>query len=143
MPKVIIIRGISGSGKSTYAIEYVKDNPGTVRVNRDAIRAMLWGSEEAYGIDERLVTRIQNNALLCALSNGSDVIMDNTHIEWSFVEGVAQLAKGRKAEVVIIDLDVALDVALERNAKRARKVPEDVIRKQHARYQETIWRTYE
>src|SRR6478609_1738425 len=131
MPKTYIFRGISGSGKSTYAIEFVKANPGTVRVNRDAIRGMLWGSEEAFGIDERLVTRIQNASLTRALEAGHDVVVDNTNIEWSFVEQLNRIA-GSYGEVIIVDFDVALDVALARNAARERKVPEDVIRNQHA-----------
>jgi predicted kinase len=130
----------SGSGKSTYAIELVKANPGTVRVNRDKLREMYFGSEEDYGINEDLITRAQNNAIMCALSAGCDVVVDNTFIEWEHVENVAQIAKGRKAEVVIIDFDIPLDMALVRNANRTRVVPEHVIRRQYERYQETIWR---
>jgi predicted kinase len=68
------------------------------------------------------------------------VVVDNTFIEWEHVENVAQIAKGRKAEVVIIDFDIPLDMALVRNANRTRVVPEHVIRRQYERYQETIWR---
>ena len=41
MPKVILCRGIQGSGKTTWAKQYCKEHPNTIRVNRDDIRQMF------------------------------------------------------------------------------------------------------
>lgn len=42
MSKVIICQGIQGSGKSTWALDYVTKEPTKrVRVNRDSIRKMF------------------------------------------------------------------------------------------------------
>lgn len=41
MSKLIILQGIPGSGKTTYARQFCKDHDNYVRVNRDDIRNML------------------------------------------------------------------------------------------------------
>lgn len=41
MPKLILCRGIQGSGKTTWAKQYCKEHPNTIRVNRDDIRQMF------------------------------------------------------------------------------------------------------
>ena len=44
MKKVLVLKGIPASGKSTYAKQLVKDNPGMYkRINRDDLRHMLDG----------------------------------------------------------------------------------------------------
>ena len=39
--KLIMTKGLPASGKSTWAKQYLDDNPGTKRVNKDDLRAML------------------------------------------------------------------------------------------------------
>ena len=41
MPKLILCRGIQGSGKTTWAKQYCKEHPNSIRVNRDDIRAII------------------------------------------------------------------------------------------------------
>lgn len=41
MSKIILCRGIQGSGKTTWAKQYCKEHPDSIRVNRDDIRAMM------------------------------------------------------------------------------------------------------
>ena len=41
MAKIILCRGIQGSGKTTWAKQYCKEHPNTIRVNRDDIRQMF------------------------------------------------------------------------------------------------------
>lgn len=48
MKKLIILVGISGSGKSTWATEYIQKNPDTLRINRDDIRKSLVGTLKNY-----------------------------------------------------------------------------------------------
>ena len=40
MQKIIILKGIPASGKSTFAKEYIQTNPNFRRVNRDELRTM-------------------------------------------------------------------------------------------------------
>ena len=139
--KLIIVRGLSGSGKSTWTLNYIKSHDNAVRVNRDSIRSAYFGTEEAYGVNEALVTRAQNNLILCALSAGCTVVVDNTNIDWAHVLDVAQLAHSRKAKVEIHEIDCTLEEAQLRNINRAamggRLVPAHVIDSQHERYEQT------
>src|SRR6478735_975457 len=141
MTKLIIVRGVSGSGKSTFAREYKRRNPHTIIVNRDKIREVLFGSEEDYGVDEDLVTTIQETTIRGAFEGGWDVVVDNTNVIWYWVEDLARIASAYKAEVEIIDVNVGLEQAKLRNASRAanggRFVPEHVIDKQWAHYLES------
>lgn len=138
MARLIIVRGISGSGKSTWARNYRDTNKDVVVVNRDSIRALLFGSEEAYGVNERLVTNVQDVVIDGALSHNYTVVVDNTNIVWDFVLNLQTigLAHGVQAELFV--LRTPLSVALGRNAGRERKVPEHVIRNQWEKLQETI-----
>jgi predicted kinase len=142
MAKLKILRGVSGSGKSTFA-ESQAGNP--VIVSRDRIRAGIFGSadqdyyavpKEVLSRKESLVSKVHDNAIVEALRAGHDVIADNTHTRMKYVNATAALAHKVGAEVEVITFDVPLKTAIERNAMRGklggRVVPEDVIRKQHS-----------
>ena len=89
--KIIILQGIPGSGKSTWARSYLKEHGSrdTVIVNRDSIRAMLGD----YWVPEResLVTKIETNMIRLALKHNYDVIIDATNLnektlkKWKFL----------------------------------------------------------
>jgi len=143
MSKLTILRGVSGSGKSTWA-----EQQNAVVVSRDKIRLAVYGSDgpDYYNADkdvlsqrEQTVTLAEHGMIDHLLRNGSDVIVDNTNIEWKYVNGYVKRARKLGAEVEIKVFDVPLATALGRNQMRAygggRNVPEDVIRKQHQRFQ--------
>lgn len=137
MTKLIICRGISGSGKSTWA-----RNQNAVVVSRDDLRVLLFnGDDQDYYHRpdlrdcESLVTKIEHATIREALRAGNDVISDNTGIQWKFVKAIANIGYAENAEVELKVFDVPLLIALERNATRAllggRNVPEEVIKKQY------------
>ena len=136
MASLEIVRGVPGCGKSTYAA-----TTGKSVINRDSIRKMLFGSEDAFGVDEELVTEIQNTLLKHYLSKDYDVIVDNTNIEWQHVKALAAIAHQYGADVKITVLDVGLEEALRRNADRAtlggRFVPVSVIENMYERLEKT------
>lgn len=127
MSQMLILRGISGSSKTTFAKSLV----GYTRVNRDDIRFMLYDGWE--GTDEELVSDIERNTILKLLSAGRNVVVDNTNIEARYVNSYIRLAHQCGAEIKVQTIDIGLEEAIKRNAKRERKVPEHVIRKQHQR----------
>ncbi len=141
MGHVTILRGISGSGKSTIAKEIADSKDKCIIVNRDKIRAMLFGSESDYGVDEDFVTVVENHTLAQAVALGYDVVVDNTHVRWEFVEKVATLVKATDPSynISIVVVDTPLDVAIARNASRERQVPEHVIVKQNEQLQRTLF----
>jgi len=88
--KLIILVGISGSGKSTWATNYIKNHPNTVRVNRDDMRKQILGkltqdyyskSNSSARIElEKHITVLQNEQIRYWLLKGYNVIADNTHL---------------------------------------------------------------
>lgn len=145
MVKLIITRGVSGSGKSTWAREQ-----NAAVVSRDDIRVSQFGSDnqDYYTVDkkvlfekENLVTVIQDATIAALLRAGKDVIVDNTNTEWKFVKALAKIGHRAGAEVEVKVFDVPLNVAQERAAMRARlggrDVPPNIIRQQHDRLQGT------
>ena len=94
MAKIIIMIGISGSGKSTKAKEIAERTKALI-INRDKLREMLFGYNEetinAYYqqpdlyLKENQITSFQNYLIERALIKGNDVIIDNTNLKLSFI----------------------------------------------------------
>lgn len=126
MSKVTICRGLPASGKTTWAVAEAA-RTGAKRVNKDDLRDMLdggrWSSKR-----EKFILRARDLLIAAALEAGVDVIVDDTNLHPRHVERITQLAAG-KAQVVIRDFPVDLDVAIQRDLKRARPVGEQVIRR--------------
>lgn len=134
MPKLILTRGIPGSGKSTWAKAWVQENPeGRVRVNRDDLRGMVFGtnSKKLPFAQEAQITDIERAIAKTALSKGKDVVVDAMNLTPKFVRGWASLGY----PVEFVDFDVNVEAAVARNAERAHPVPEDVIRNLDKKFQ--------
>ena len=140
MSKLTIMRGVSGSGKSTWA----ESQPNALVVSRDRIRAAMFGSndQDYYQCDkdvlrakEDLVTSIQDASIASGLRAGMHVIVDNTNVRPKYIKSIVDIGFKAGAEVEVKVIDVPVSVALQRNAARkaagGRLVPEKVIREQH------------
>jgi predicted kinase len=135
MLELVINRGVPGSGKSTFAYSWVNALPNRVRSNRDDIRFQGYGVFFGPPIDEDTVTKIQHAGIRAALSAGVSVIVDDCNIERKYINALALIGYEYGAHVSINLLDVPVEVALERNSKRERVVPDKVIRAMHSRLQ--------
>lgn len=83
-PKVIILVGPPCSGKSTWSAYYdnsrLPNNGHCVIVSRDIIRKDLFGKNIYYSYSqERKVNDIEDSQITAAISQGHDIIWDNTH----------------------------------------------------------------
>lgn len=132
--RLILYVGLPGSGKSTLA-EKLAEETGGVRVNRDDQRTLMYGdsyhNSKPDPKKEAAVTAILRNRMLKALREGRTVIDDNTNTNVRFLAKTIAEARAVGAEVEIRTVDVPLEVAKQRNKKRAdeggRYVPESVI----------------
>lgn len=124
--KLIVLMGLPASGKSALC-EFL-EKLGAVRVNRDAIRKRLYGDEGIYG-DYKVVNAEYYRELKEALAKGGIVVSDNVNTTIYHRKGtIAAAREAGYTDITIVWLDVPLEVCLERNAARERKVKEDVMR---------------
>lgn len=137
MSKLIICRGLPASGKSTWAKQWVLEDPEhRIRVNQDDIRLMLgkyWVPSR-----EKLVQEIQFDAILKALSRGFDIVIDNTNLNKKVLDGFDRLIKTYKNyEIEYKDFfDTPLSVCIERDKNRDLQVTEKVIRSFYNNYKD-------
>jgi predicted kinase len=133
VPIFTITRGLPASGKTTWA----RQQPGTVRVNRDDLRQMLHGGPLGVGWAEVQVTVAQRAQIDALLRAGVNVISDDTNLRIRVARELAELGLRAGAQVVFRDFtDVALDECIRRDAARpaTEQVGEDVIRAMFQRY---------
>ena len=129
MLELVINRGVPGSGKSTFAKAWVTAGQNRARSNRDDIRFQTYGTFFGSPIDENVVTLIQHAGIEAALKAGVSVIVDDCNIEMKYIKALTALGYKNGANVRIQQHDVPVEVAIERNNNRDRKVPDEVIRK--------------
>lgn len=140
MNKIIILVGVSGSGKSTWAFNYVKENPNTIIISRDNIRMLLYGYNESniknyYNLSdlkekEVEVTNFSDSLIWKAIREGKDIIVDNTHLEMKYINAYRKFACLLELKFI----DVTLVDAIYQDLKRSKSVGETLIKKQFDRY---------
>lgn len=79
IPKLEILIGLPGSGKSTYAKEEHESDSNSVYLSSDKIREELYGNESVQGNPAEVFTLMQSRAIE-ALKNGRDVFYDATNL---------------------------------------------------------------
>lgn len=137
MNKFIICRGLPASGKSTWAKQWVLEDPEhRVRINQDDIRLMLgkyWVPSR-----EKLVQEIQFDAIVEALCRKFDVVIDNTNLNKKVLEKFDRLIKTfEDYEIEYKDFfDTPLSICIERDKNRDLQVTEKVIRSFYNNYKD-------
>ena len=146
MKKVILLRGLPGSGKSTFAKQLQTDNPGMYkRINRDDMRAML-DNGQTDRTNEKFVKQLRDYLILKALENGKSVIVDDLNLSSKNKNRIEQLVHKfnlkteDNVQVEVREIETDLSTCLERDAKREKRVGARVIRKLHKQFYGEIGR---
>ena len=87
--KVLVLRGLQGSGKSTFAKQWVNEDPEhRVRFNRDDIRNMLG----KYWVPSRetLINVIYNSFLTGAMKKGYNIVIDNMNLDEKYLKDIQE-----------------------------------------------------
>lgn len=135
--ELTILRGYSGSGKSTHAKHMLSYSGYDVRVSRDDIRAMLTGSNVKTVLDqdgETLVTEIEEKAVRDALRRGKHVVVDDTNLRLKYARRWADLAVHEGAGWRVWDVTTDAETCMTQNEWRSNGVPESVIMDQARRF---------
>lgn len=143
MTKVIITRGLPGSGKTTWAKSMQRKYPGKyIRLNKDDLRVMLHNNthnEPEFRTQEMetFIHKARNALLEIALAEGKDIIIDDTNLNPEYIETIKQIV-GDKAEIEFKDFtNISLEECLKRNEQREKKVHEEVIHGMYDKYLKT------
>jgi len=130
-PKILMLKGLPASGKSTHARELV--DQGYVRVNKDDLRAMLHNSKYSKG-NENEVLKLRDEVIRLAVRDGKNVVVDDTNFEQKHYNRLTELAQELDANFEVLFIDTPLEECIKRNEQRANKVPISVITKMHNRH---------
>ncbi len=132
-PKLILLVGPPGAGKTTYANKYIEDHPVTVHISSDAIRKELHGDESIQDNPGEVFSIMQKRAV-AGLDFGYDVIYDSTAMTRKDRAGIiAACPKFAKIECHIIWAPI--ETCIERDATRGRTVGKEVIDRMLKRFQ--------
>lgn len=119
MSTLYLTVGLPGSGKSTYAKQWVAQDPESrFRLNRDCFRDM--GRPGCYTDEaEYAVTAAAHGAARRLLADGWDVICDDTNMRPSVRDEWRMLADEVYADVVLVDFrDVPVGECIRRDGLR-------------------------
>lgn len=150
MAKIILCRGIQGSGKTTWAKQWVLEDPEhRVRFNNDDIRNMLG----KYWVPSRegIVSSLKKEFVYSSMMLRYDIIIDNMNLnpkEVEFFENIVENwnnPKGVLSDVVresytieFKDFFIPLQECIDRDSKRLNPIGEEVIRKTYEKYKDII-----
>lgn len=150
MAKIILCRGIQGSGKTTWAKQWVLEDPEhRVRFNNDDIRNMLG----KYWVPSRedLVNDLKRFFLWSSMSYGYDIVIDNMNLNskeleyynkvidnWNNPEGTVLDVVKTKYDIEFKDFFTPLEECIERDSKRPNPIGEEVIRKTYEKYKDIL-----
>lgn len=142
--KLILCRGIQGSGKTTWARQWVAEDPkNRVRINNDDIRNMLGN----YWVVERepLVSEMKQYLTQAAMDRGYSIVIDNMNLNpkeilfWKrIVDENNKDVDSYKYEIEYKDFFIPLEECIRRDAMRPNPIGEKVIRETWKRYKHFI-----
>ncbi len=150
--EMIILRGVPGSGKSTWAEQHIADYPWFKRISRDHLRAMFDCGKYSFH-NEKFIRDMRDRLIRRCLDAGHPVIIDDTNLKErdirdlrseAYTFGALDPRYGYKFRthcpipVRIVDIETPLEVCIERDALRQRPVGADRIREMHEDFMRAI-----
>ena len=133
MNRLLILQGIPASGKSTFAKQWVEEDPkNRVIVNRDSIRRGLG----VYWVPSRenLVSDIEYYHVKIAMDWNYDICIDATNLNPNYLNQWVNLAIDEKYTIEYKKFDISLEEALERDKNREFPVGVEVINQFYNKY---------
>ncbi|MEM9161487.1 MAG: AAA family ATPase [Cyanobacteria bacterium P01_F01_bin.4] len=128
-PLALVLIGLPGSGKSTWAQSFVIQHPQYQLISTDMIRAHLYGNEATQGEWEHVWAEIHRRLREAATpdSDSTGIIYDATNARRRYRRRLLGTLKTLDYAIGGLWFDIPLGCCLQRNQKRTRQVPETVI----------------
>jgi len=127
MKKLIILQGLPASGKTTFAKKLIDKHPNQYkRINKDDLRAMIDNSKWSKD-NEKQIMEARDALIVLYLSNGKNVIVDDTNFHQRHIIQFKNLALEHGAEIEIKFFDEPLNVCIARDKNREKSVGRKVI----------------
>lgn len=133
--RVIFLKGLPASGKSTWAREFVTKHQHFIRINKDDLRAMF--TSDFSKPKEGIVLWLRDFWIQTALGSWFGVVVDDTNFNPAHEDTIKAIAGIYWKDFEVKFFDVPLEECIERNSKRENAVPEKVIRDMAQRYK--VW----
>lgn len=131
MKHLFIMIGAPGSGKSSYALNCIKDRT-SVYVSRDKIRYSILAPEDAYFAKEKDVLKTFVSTIDECLSDKTsfqNIYADATHLNFASRAKLLNNLTNKPDKISAIYLDIPLETVLARNERRTGReyVPRNVV----------------
>lgn len=134
MKKIILLRGLPASGKSTFV---KKNHLHDYVLSMDILRKMFCApisidNGECFHISQdynKQVAEMFMTLLKARLANGSFTVVDNTNLSSRGFNEVIDLAKSHGFDILVVDFNEDVETCIERDKLRTFAVGESVIRK--------------
>ena len=144
MPKIILCRGIPGSGKTFWAKEWVlKDSEHRVRFNNDDIRNMLG----EYWVPKRewLVEMLKYHFVHEAMNRNYDIVIDNMNLNPKEIKVYERWIENHncfdfnfKYKLEFKNFNTPLDICIIRDSAREIPIGRDIITETYNKYKDII-----
>lgn len=132
MSKILMLKGLPASGKTTYAktLVYAKKYK---RINKDDLRAMLDDSEWSKS-NEIFILHIRDMIIIEALEDNQNVVVDDTNFAPKHEQTLRDIAKEFKASFEVKFFDTPVEECIARDLKRHNSVGSKVIMQMYNQY---------
>ena len=151
MKKLLVLQGLPASGKSTYAVRWVNEDPEhRLRINQDSIRTMFgkYWLEDKVQLKKResITSNITMELLKQSMFRQFDIVLDNMNLSTKTVSSIEDYIN--YVNIKFADLQVyqiqyklfkePLNVLINRDSKRDKSVGADVITNLYNKYYDIV-----
>lgn len=140
MRKIVLIRGIPASGKSTWieenGLKQFVISPDEIRLQIQSPVMTLDGKLGIAQSNDKAVWKRVSKLIEEKMNRGEFIVVDATHSKKEDIKRYKKVASENRYRIYVVDFsDIPLELALERNSKRDayKFVPENVLHYMHER----------
>lgn len=151
MKTLLVLQGLPASGKSTYAVKWVNEDPEhRLRINQDSIRRMFgkYWLEDKIQLKKResITSNITMELLKQSMFNQFDIVLDNMNLNTKVLDTIEDYVN--YFNIKFADLQAykieyrlfkePLQTLIDRNSKRDISIDANVITNLYNRYYDII-----